>query len=204
MLEFILGIFTGWLVEWLFYTFYWKNRKSADKSNKVAASDATNSDETKLEIKLEKKADPEPEKQEEKSPVQEKVEEVKEEVAEKVEEVKEEVAEKVEEVKEEVSEAVEEVKEEVVEKVVEKAKDAVDDLTKLVGIGPKVAEKMNAMGIQNYQQLADANMDDVIERLGVEGVRIPKAASQTWSQQGSLAAKGDWGGIETIKTDLKK
>ena len=23
---FILGILTGWLVEWLFYTFYWKNR----------------------------------------------------------------------------------------------------------------------------------------------------------------------------------
>jgi predicted flap endonuclease-1-like 5' DNA nuclease len=196
MLEFILGIFTGWLVEWLFYTFYWKNRKSADKSNKVAASDATNSDEAKPE----KKSDPAPEKQEGKSPVQEKVEDIKEEVTDKVEDVKEAIAEKVEEVKEDVAEVVEEVKEEVVEKV----KDVVDDLTKLVGIGPKVAEKMNAMGIKRYQQLADTNMDDVIERLGAEGVRIPKAASQTWSRQGSLAAKGDWDGIETIKADLKK
>ena len=36
MSVFILGVLSGWLVEWLFYNFYWKSRKKENSVNAEA------------------------------------------------------------------------------------------------------------------------------------------------------------------------
>jgi len=252
---FIMGILAGWLLEWVFYTFYWKNRKvsgdevvSSKQETTPAAEKASTTEvaETPASAVEEAKADVQPvaePKQETETTEEAKADSVeegpaKEDVAEtpaKSEEpVKEEVAEepaKPEEKSEQTSEqtdgpAVVPEKGEPVaepEAAVEKdepaqaelpvteevkepqaASQKPDDLTKLAGIGPKVAEKLSDMGVKSYDDLANKDLDELLTNLGLAGVRINKAASQTWTKQAALAAKQDWQGVDAIKAELKK
>ncbi len=64
-----------------------------------------------------------------------------------------------------------------------------DDLTKLPGVGPKLAEKLNSEGIYYYQQVADWNTEniDVFNGLLSLGGRIEK---DKWVAAASKLAKG--------------
>lgn len=78
-----------------------------------------------------------------------------------------------------------------------------DDLTKLTGIGPKLAEAMNAAGISAYAQLAEMAVEDVNGRLAASNIRYSKATAESWAAQAKLAAAGDWEGLKNYQASLK-
>lgn len=78
-----------------------------------------------------------------------------------------------------------------------------DDLTKLSGIGPKLAEAMQANGIQSYAQLAILSTDDLNEKLASSGIRYSKAIAESWAKQATFAAASDWSGLKTYQQTLK-
>ena len=78
-----------------------------------------------------------------------------------------------------------------------------DDLTKLSGIGPKLAEAMNNAGIKHYTQLAELSVETVAERLASSGIRYSKASAESWAKQATLASKQDWDGLKAYQATLK-
>ncbi len=170
------------------------SEKLKDVSSSIAGSAAANVSEVaeKVEEVKETVTETIETKVEEKvEAVETKVEEVVEKVEEKVEVVEKEV-EKVEEKVEEVVEAkVEEKK--VEEKKVEIASDvAPDDLTKIEGIGPKIAELFGNAGINTFQKLADADIETLKGILADAGSRYTMHDPTTWAMQSKMAADGKW------------
>ncbi len=78
-----------------------------------------------------------------------------------------------------------------------------DDLTKLSGIGPKLAEAMQAAGINGYAPLAAIGVDELGERLSPSGIRYSKAFAESWAAQAKLAEAGDWEGLKAYQAALK-
>ena len=76
-----------------------------------------------------------------------------------------------------------------------------DDLVKLEGIGPKVARVLNGAGITTFESLARANSADIQKTLNAAGLQMMN--SEGWIEQASLAAKGDWEGLERLQGELK-
>lgn len=76
-----------------------------------------------------------------------------------------------------------------------------DDLTKIEGVGPKVAKVLNEAGISSFADLAGAKAADVQKALDAAGLQMmdPKG----WISQAKLAAKGDWEGFEKLQGELK-
>ena len=71
-----------------------------------------------------------------------------------------------------------------------------DDLTKVEGIGPKIAVVLNTNGITTFAQLAKADPAAMQDMLKKSGGRFNMAKPDTWPQQADLAANG----ISIIKT----
>ena len=69
-----------------------------------------------------------------------------------------------------------------------------DDLTQLVGIGPKAASALSAAGIATYAALSEAN-EPQIRRALHDSDMTPPGNVSTWPMQASLASKGDWQGL---------
>jgi predicted flap endonuclease-1-like 5' DNA nuclease len=78
-----------------------------------------------------------------------------------------------------------------------------DDLTRLSGIGPKLAEAMTAAGINSYTQLTTMTTDELNERLASSGIRYAKVVAESWAGQAKLAAAGDWDGLKDYQASLK-
>ncbi len=78
-----------------------------------------------------------------------------------------------------------------------------DDLKKIEGIGPKIAELLNNHGISTYADLGKAKTDKLIQILETAGSRYRIADPSTWSKQAKLAGKGDWDGLKQLKKELK-
>ncbi|OQX01182.1 MAG: hypothetical protein BWK73_46870 [Thiothrix lacustris] len=79
----------------------------------------------------------------------------------------------------------------------------IDNLTKLSGIGPKLAEAMNNAGIKHYTQLAELSVETVAERLASSGIRYSKASAESWAKQATLASEQDWDGLKAYQATLK-
>ena len=73
----------------------------------------------------------------------------------------------------------------------EKTKDP-QDLTKIEGIGPKIAEVLNNAGIKNYAQLAGTDKERIKELLSAAGGKFANHDPSTWADQAQLAAEGKW------------
>jgi predicted flap endonuclease-1-like 5' DNA nuclease len=69
-----------------------------------------------------------------------------------------------------------------------------DDLTQLVGIGPKAATALASAGITTYAALAEANEPQLRHALH-EADMMPPGNVGTWPMQASYATKGDWQGL---------
>jgi predicted flap endonuclease-1-like 5' DNA nuclease len=69
-----------------------------------------------------------------------------------------------------------------------------DDLTQLVGIGPKASAALAAAGVTTYAALAELN-EPQLRRALHDGDMTPPANVGTWPMQASLAANGDWQGL---------
>ena len=78
---------------------------------------------------------------------------------------------------------------------------AADDLTKLEGIGPKVAKVLNDMGIMSFADLAGANAAKVQETLNASGMQYMNP--EGWIEQAKLAAAGDTEGLAKLQDELK-
>ena len=74
-----------------------------------------------------------------------------------------------------------------------------DDLKKIEGIGPKIAETLVAAGISTYADLAKAKPANILEIIAdVRGNHIP----DTWPQQAKLAADGKWDELKELQEKL--
>lgn len=76
-----------------------------------------------------------------------------------------------------------------------------DDLQRIEGIGPKVSRVLNEAGITTFEVLSRANPADVQRTLRDAGLQMMNP--EGWIEQASLAAKGDWEGLERLQNELK-
>lgn len=79
----------------------------------------------------------------------------------------------------------------------------VDDLKRIEGIGPKLEQMLHAEGITSFSALAKAKPATLRGILDKAGPRFKMHDPASWSQQASLAAKGDWSSLDTLQKDLK-
>ncbi len=94
---------------------------------------------------------------------------------------KKEAAPKVEEVK--VEEPKAEVKEEAPKAAPKKAEAKGDNLTKLTGVGPKLAEILNAAGLNTYADVAGTSVEKFKEILEAAGSRYASKDPQPWIEE---------------------
>jgi DNA-directed RNA polymerase subunit beta' len=79
---------------------------------------------------------------------------------------------------------------------------ASDDLTKIEGIGPKIAELLNAGGISSFAQLAATPADQVKSLLVAGGGSFAVHDPTTWPQQAQMAAAGQWEQLQQWQDEL--
>ncbi len=86
------------------------------------------------------------------------------------------------------------------ESVESDAKDSeTDDLTKIEGIGPKIAEVLNNAGIKTFADLASAKDEEVQELIkDVPG----NHKADTWNEQAALARDGKWDELKALQEKL--
>lgn len=77
----------------------------------------------------------------------------------------------------------------------------VDDLTKLEGVGPKVAKVLAAAGIISSAQLANADIEKLRDVLKEAGLQMMDPAG--WVEQADLAAKGETEALAKLQDELK-
>lgn len=77
-----------------------------------------------------------------------------------------------------------------------------DDLRKIEGIGPKIAEKLNNAGINTFAELATAEVDRLKEILAAAGPRYSMHNPTSWPQQSQLAADGKWDELKVLQDHL--
>jgi len=76
-----------------------------------------------------------------------------------------------------------------------------DDLTKLEGIGPKVAKILAEAGYGTFADLAKADAAEVDKVLDANKLQMLDSAG--WIEQAKLAAKGDTEGLAKLQEELK-
>ena len=79
---------------------------------------------------------------------------------------------------------------------------ASDDLTKVEGIGPKVAELLNAAGIMSFAQLASSTPEKIKAILEEAGGLMASRNPTTWPDQAQLAATGEWDKLKEWQDEL--
>lgn len=67
-----------------------------------------------------------------------------------------------------------------------------DDLTKIEGIGPKIAEALNQAGLTTFKAVASSNAEAIKAILDAAEGNFAAHDPSTWSEQADMAAKGEW------------
>jgi large subunit ribosomal protein L21 len=75
-----------------------------------------------------------------------------------------------------------------------------DDLTRIEGIGPKVAKTLAEAEISTFEALASTSVEDIQKILTDAELQMMDAS--TWPQQAELAAKGDWDALKKLQDSL--
>ncbi|ADV48409.1 50S ribosomal protein L21 [Cellulophaga sp. E16_2] len=84
-------------------------------------------------------------------------------------------------------------------KAAAKATDKADDLKKVEGIGPKIAETLIAAGISTFAELAKTDAAKIGEIIAdVRGNHV----TDTWPAQAKLAAEGKWDELKKWQDEL--
>ena len=76
-----------------------------------------------------------------------------------------------------------------------------DDLTVLIGIGPKIAAVLKTAGIATFADLAQADPEALQRILQAANLRLADPAS--WPEQARLAAAGKWDEMKAYVAHLK-
>jgi predicted flap endonuclease-1-like 5' DNA nuclease len=77
-----------------------------------------------------------------------------------------------------------------------------DDLKRIEGIGPKIANLLQGAGFTTFNQLAAADVSElraILNAAGLAGLADPTS----WPEQAQLAAAGQWAELETLQATLK-
>ncbi|MEI7839020.1 MAG: helix-hairpin-helix domain-containing protein [Methylococcaceae bacterium] len=78
-----------------------------------------------------------------------------------------------------------------------------DDLTKIEGIGKKIAELLVAENIVTFADLSSTNVKTLQKILDAAGNRFKIYNPVAWSKQALLAASGKWDELKTLQKELK-
>ena len=81
-------------------------------------------------------------------------------------------------------------------------KSSSDDLRKIEGIGPKIAELLSGQGISTFEALSKSEPSKIAEILAEAGSRYKMHDPTTWPQQAALAAEGKWDELKKWQDDL--
>lgn len=78
-----------------------------------------------------------------------------------------------------------------------------DDLTKIEGIGKKIAELLIASEISDFEALANSTAKKLRSILDAAGNKFKMHDPATWSKQSKLAATGNWPELKKLQSELK-
>lgn len=81
--------------------------------------------------------------------------------------------------------------------------DPADDLTRIEGIGPKIAEVLKNANFNSFKSIAEANMNEIEKVLTEAGTNFNLAIPQTWPEQAGLALDGKWEELAILQKKLK-
>ncbi len=76
-----------------------------------------------------------------------------------------------------------------------------DDLKKIEGIGPKIAEVLGEAGVTTYKGLAGMDRDAIKAILDTVST-LKSKEPKTWPQQAALAADGKWDELKVLQDEL--
>ncbi len=77
-----------------------------------------------------------------------------------------------------------------------------DDLKKIEGIGPKIAQLLTAAGFVTFADLSKAKVKALKEVLNNAGPRYKMHNPSTWAKQAKLAANGKWDALKKLQDEL--
>jgi predicted flap endonuclease-1-like 5' DNA nuclease len=86
---------------------------------------------------------------------------------------------------------------------ISKAPVQVDDLTKIEGIGKKIASLLNKENINSYKDLAKCSIKKLQLILDTAGSKFNVHDPATWPKQAKLAAAADWDALSKLQDELK-
>ncbi len=78
---------------------------------------------------------------------------------------------------------------------------AEDDLTRIEGIGPRIASILKEAGISTFGTLAATTPEAITALLKDAGFKAPFDAT-TWPKQAEMAARGDWDALARLQEEL--
>ncbi len=78
-----------------------------------------------------------------------------------------------------------------------------DDLTKIEGIGPKIAELLNKAGFHTFADVAKSKLADLKAVLDAAGSRFQMHDPSTWAKQAGLARDGKTAELAKLQAELK-
>ena len=78
-----------------------------------------------------------------------------------------------------------------------------DDLKKIEGIGPKIAELFVAAGIDTFAKLAKASQKELKAILVAAGSRYASKNPGSWPKQAKMAADGKWDALKKWQDETK-
>ncbi len=77
-----------------------------------------------------------------------------------------------------------------------------DDLRKVEGVGPKIAELLSNGGFDTFAKLSKASVEDLQAILDEAGARYSAHNPSTWSEQAALAASDKWDELKELQDKL--
>ena len=92
-------------------------------------------------------------------------------------------------------------KETAAKKPAAKKSSGADDLKKIEGIGPKIADTLNDAGVTTFKQLAGMDRDAIKAILDTVST-LKSKEPRTWPQQSQLAADGKWDELKVLQDEL--
>ncbi len=79
-----------------------------------------------------------------------------------------------------------------------------DDLTKIEGIGKKIAELLENGGITSFEELAKSSQKKIKSILDAAGNKFKVQDPASWPKQSKLAASGKWSELKKLQAALKR